>query len=56
MDKKNVSLSKFIGGVMFCLSSIILVLFENDIPVPVKITLAIVGIVLITRSKYRLIK
>ncbi len=56
MDKKTASLIKFISGVIFCLSSAILMFGKNDIPLPVKISLNIVGIALIATSKYRLLK
>ena len=56
MDKKTFSLIRFISGVIFCLSGAILMFFENDIPVPVKISLLIVGMALIATSKFRLLK
>ena len=56
MDKKNANLIRFISGIIFCLSGAILMFFKNDIPVPVKISLGIVGIALIATSKYRLLK
>ena len=56
MDKKTFSLIRFISGIIFCLSSAILMFFKNDIPVPVKISLLIVGMALIATSKYKLIK
>ncbi|MDD5331879.1 MAG: hypothetical protein PHE43_03620 [Candidatus Nanoarchaeia archaeon] len=57
MDKKTFSLIRFIGGIIFCLSSAILIFLGNeDIPVPVKISLLIVGMALIATSKYRLLK
>jgi len=57
MDKKTFSLIRFISGIIFCLSSAILMFFENqDIPVPIKLSLLVVGIALIATSKYRLLK
>lgn len=57
MDKKTFSLIRFISGIIFCLSSAILMfLGDEDIPVPVKISLLIVGMALIATSKYRLLK
>lgn len=57
MDKKTFSLIRFISGIIFCLSSAILIFLENqDIPVPIKLSLLVVGIALIATSKYRLIK
>ncbi|MDD5253519.1 MAG: hypothetical protein PHG05_00235 [Candidatus Nanoarchaeia archaeon] len=56
MNKKNFCLSRFIGGVIFCLSSAILIFFENNIPVPVKISLLVVGMALIATSKQKLLK
>lgn len=56
MDKKTFHLMRFIAGILFCLSSAILFLGDKDIPNPVKISLAIVGIALIATSKYRLLK
>ena len=56
MDKKTSSLTRFIGGILFCLSSAILFLGDQDIPVPVKISLLVVGIALIATSKVRLLK
>ncbi len=57
MNKKTFSLIRFISGIIFCLSSAILMFFENqDIPVPIKISLLVVGIALIATSKYRLLK
>jgi hypothetical protein len=57
MDKKTFGLIRFIGGVIFCLSSAILMFSGNqDIPVPIKISLLVVGIALIATSKFRLLK
>jgi hypothetical protein len=57
MDKKTFGLIRFISGIIFCLSSAILMFLGNeDIPVPVKISLLIVGMALIATSKYRLFK
>ena len=56
MNKKTFRLIRFISGIIFCLSSAILFLGDQDIPLPVKISLAIVGIALIATSKYRLLK
>jgi len=56
MNKKTAGLMKFISGIMFCLAAVILVFFENDIPIPIKISLLIVGIVLIAKSNFRLLK
>jgi hypothetical protein len=57
MNKKTFSLIRFISGIIFCLSSAILMFLGNeDIPVPVKISLLIVGMALIATSKYRLLK
>jgi hypothetical protein len=57
MDKKTFSLIRFIGGILFCLSSAILMfLGDQDIPLPVKISLLVVGIALIATSKVRLLK
>ena len=57
MDKKNFSLIRFISGIIFCLSSAILMfLGDQDIPIPIKISLFVVGIALIATSKYRLLK
>jgi hypothetical protein len=57
MDKKTFGLIRFISGIIFCLSSAILMFFENqDIPVPIKLSLLVIGIALIATSKYRLLK
>ncbi len=57
MDKQNFSLIRFISGIIFCLSSAILMFLGNqDIPLPIKISLLVVGIALIATSKYRLLK
>ncbi|MDD5253815.1 MAG: hypothetical protein PHG05_01780 [Candidatus Nanoarchaeia archaeon] len=57
MDKNNFSLIRFISGIIFCLSSAILMFLGNqDIPIPVKISLLIVGIGLISSSRFRLLK
>jgi len=57
MDKKTINLIQFIAGIIFCLSSAILMfLGDQDIPLPVKISLGIVGIALIATSKLRLLK
>ena len=57
MDKKTSSLMRFISGIIFCLSSAILMFFgDPDIPVPIKLSLLVVGIALIATSKFRLLK
>lgn len=57
MDKKKFGLIRFITGIIFCLSSAILIFSGNqDIPLPIKISLLIVGIALIAMSKFRLLK
>jgi hypothetical protein len=57
MDKKTISLTRFISGIIFCLSSAILIFSgDQDIPVPIKISLLVVGIALIATSKVRLPK
>jgi len=57
MDKKTFRLIRFISGIIFCLSSSILMFSGNqDIPVAVKISLLVVGIALIATSKVRLLK
>jgi hypothetical protein len=56
MDKKTLSLIRFISGIIFCLSSAILFLGDQDIPVPIQISLLVVGIALIATSKVRLLK
>jgi len=57
MDKKTFSLIRFMSGILFCLSSAILIfLGDQDIPVSVKISLLVVGIALIATSKVRLLK
>ena len=57
MDKKTLSLIKFVIGIVFCLTGAILMFLGNpDIPIPIKISLLIVGIALIATSKYRLLK
>lgn len=57
MDKRKRSLIQFIAGIALCLSSAVLMFFENeDIPLPVKISLLIVGIALMATSKFRLLK
>ncbi len=56
MDKKTFSLIRFISGIIFCLSSAILMFLGNqDIPVPIKLSLLVVGIALIATSKFRLL-
>ena len=56
MDKKTFSLIRFISGIIFCLSSVILMfLGDQDIPVSIKISLLVVGIALIATSKYKLL-
>ena len=56
MYKRTANPIQFIGGILFCLSSAILFLGDQDIPVPVKISLLVVGIALIATSKVRLLK
>lgn len=57
MDKKTLSLIKFVIGIVFCLTSAILMFLGNqDIQVPIKISLLVVGIALIATSKYRLLR
>ncbi len=57
MDKKTSSLIRFTSGIIFCLSGAILIfLGDQDIPVPVKISLIVVGIALIATSKNSLLK
>ena len=57
MDKKTFSLIRFMSGIIFCLSGAILMfLGDQDIPVPIKLSLFVVGIALIATSKYRLLK
>jgi hypothetical protein len=57
MDKKTFSLIRFISGIIFCLGSAILMLLgDQDIPVPIKLSLFVVGIALIATSKYGLLK
>lgn len=57
MNKKTFSIIRFISGILFCLSSAVLIFLGNeDIPLPVKISLGIVGIALISTSKFKLLK
>jgi hypothetical protein len=57
MDKKIFGLIRFISGIIFCLSSAILMFLENeDIHISIKISLLIVGMALIATSKCRLLK
>ncbi len=57
MKNKLQSLIKFIIGIIFILISTILMFLGNqDIPISIQIIILVVGIALIETSKYRLLK
>ena len=55
MDKKTINLIQFIIGIILALTGGIL-MFLGILPVSARITIGIVGIILIATSKYRLLK
>jgi hypothetical protein len=55
MNKKTISLVQFIVGIIFALSGAVMMFFDI-LPLPVRITVGIIGIALIATSKVRLMK
>lgn len=55
MKKLKLNIIKFIAGIVFCLTSAVLMLF-GVLSLPVRIIIGIIGIGLIATSKFRLLK
>jgi len=55
MEKKSLNLIQFIVGIILALTGGILMLF-GILPISARITIGIVGITLIAKSKFKLLK
>ena len=55
MDKKTLNLIQFIVGIILALTGSIL-MFLGILPISARITICVVGLILIATSKFRLLK